>query len=218
MSRSNIKKYHFSIKKFHDGLQGVKGQILLGAFQNIVDVGIAATTIRRIASKAGINPGIIHYYFENKEDLLSQVLMTAYQGLISNIKALSVSDLSPIEKMEALFVLGNSLFEDRRDEWIVITSFWAYSMSGHSDMLSLHRKLNRRFRAELIKLLRKLTAESASRISKDIAPFLTGAIEGLALQYVLDPKGFDPKGALDLLRGVIVKAIRKTYNTNRVHE
>ena len=42
MSRSNIKKYHFTIQKFHDGLQGVKGQIFLGAFQNIVEVGIAA--------------------------------------------------------------------------------------------------------------------------------------------------------------------------------
>ena len=206
MSRAIDQKLHSHVRRFPDHLDGKEGQILLGTFQSIVEIGIAATTIRGIAAKAGVNPGIIHYYFKSKTDLLSRVLEICYQNATNNIEALFATDLSPSEKIESLFDLGLSLFKYRRDEWIVLASFWAHSMSGDSDMLRLHQKLNRRFQATMIKFLKKTTGESGSGVSKDIALLMIGVMEGLALQYVLDPKGFNPEGPIYFLKGLVLKA------------
>jgi len=205
MSKANVQNSDFSIKLFQDNLQGKEGQILLGAFKSIVEIGIAATTIRGIATKAGVNPGIIHYYFKSKEELLSRVLELCYQNATNNIEDLFASDLSPVKKIESLIDLGLTIFKHRRDEWVVMTSFWAYSMSGHGDMLKLHQKLNRRFRAVMIKLLKKTIDKSEPIIIKDIALLLIGTMEGLSLQYVLDPRGFEPEGVVNLLKKFILK-------------
>ncbi len=206
MTRPNVQKFNSPIKRFQDNLEGKEGQILLGAFQSIVEMGTASTTIRRIAAKAGVNPGIIHYYYRSKEDLVRRVLEICYQTSIDNIEAIFASELSPIEKIMALFDLGLSNLEYRRDEWIVITSFWAYSMSGHSDMLRLHQKLNRRFHAAMINLLKKSAGELRAETSKDIALLAIATLEGLALQYVLDPKDFEPEKTIRFLKELFLKA------------
>lgn len=211
MSKTNVQTFSFSIKRFQDHLQGKEGQILLGAFKSIVEIGIAATTIRGIAKRAAVNPGIIHYYFKSKEELLSRVLELCYQNAINNIEALFDAELSPVKKIESLIDLGLSILKRRRDEWIVMTSFWAYCMAGHGDMLKVHQKLNRRFQAVMIKLLKKTMDKSGSKIIKDTALLLISAMEGLSLQYVLDPQGFDPEGVVNLLRKLILTDLLPAY-------
>jgi TetR/AcrR family transcriptional repressor of bet genes len=207
MSRANDQNFHLPIRGFQDHLEGKEGQILLGAFQSISEIGIGATTIRAIAAKAGVNPGIIHYYFKSKDHLLRRLLEICYQNVIANIEALSTTDLSPIEKIESLFELGISLFGPRKDEWIVLASFWAHSMTADRDMLRLHRKLNRRLQAALINIIAEATADFGSGMSKNIALLMLGAVRGLAFHYVLDPKQFDPERPVYLLQEMIREAL-----------
>lgn len=207
MSSTNVQNYPVPIKRFQDHLSGKKGQILLGTFQSIVEKGIAKTTIRYIASKAGVNPGNIHYYFEGKTDLLNQVLEICYHNAITNMESIFNSSLSPSEKINCLFDLGLSLFKYRIDEWIVLASFWAHSMSGDHQTLKLHQKLNRRFQAAMIKILNKIINNSGSETSKDIAILMIGTMQGLAFQYVLDPRQFDPESAVSLLKKLIAQKL-----------
>ena len=54
--------------------QDLKKQILNSAEELFADNGYAATSIRSIAGKSGVNPALVHYYFGNKKLLLQNVL------------------------------------------------------------------------------------------------------------------------------------------------
>jgi AcrR family transcriptional regulator len=193
---------YYKVKRFPDYLEGKEGQILLGAFKTILEKGVSATTIRTIAIKANLNPGIIHYYFRSKDDLLSRLLEILYECATDYMKTLFAANLSATEKIDALLERGISICRDRKDEWIVITSFWAHSMAGNNYMVTHHRKLNRRFLASVTKILEEPLSHFRFRFgnSKDIGLLMTSLMEGLAHQYVLDPQGVNPEGLINLLR------------------
>lgn len=52
----------------------LKKQIIDTAEELFADNGYAATSIRSIADKSGVNPALVHYYFGNKKRLLQNVL------------------------------------------------------------------------------------------------------------------------------------------------
>jgi len=67
----------------------LKKQILDTAEERFADNGYAATSIRSIAEKTGVNPALVHYYFGNKKRLLQNVLERALEPMglaIANMK------------------------------------------------------------------------------------------------------------------------------------
>jgi AcrR family transcriptional regulator len=202
MSKTHDQQTLFKLGRFQDRLTGKKGQILMGAFKSIAELGMSSTTVRTIATKAGLNSGIVHYYFDNKTELLSRLLEVLFKNLISNIKAIYVSDLSPEQKIDALLEHGFSLFKDRQDEWVVFTSFWIDSIGKNSKMGHLHRTMWRRFRIAMTKILEETTGGSNAR-AEDIAFLIIGAMEGMVFQYIVDPGRIDPERSLCLLKELI---------------
>ena len=64
----------------------------------LVDVGYAAITTRRLAERAGVNHGLVHYYFGSMEDLLLRVVERFTDQLIERQKAMYAADVPFIEK------------------------------------------------------------------------------------------------------------------------
>lgn len=58
----------------------------------LVDVGYAGITTRRLAEEAGVNHGLVHYYFGSNENLLVQMLERFTARLIERQEALYASD------------------------------------------------------------------------------------------------------------------------------
>ena len=206
MSNTKNQQIQFQPSRFQDQLSGTEGQILLGAFKSIAEIGISSTTVRTIAKKAGLSSGIVHYYFEDKTELLSRLLGVLYNSLISNVGAIHVADLSPQEKIDALLKRGLSLFTDRQDEWVVLSSFWIQSIGKDSKLGVLHRKMNHRFRVAIAKILEKMMGGFAGR-ARDIAFLMIGAIEGMVFQYALDPSHTDPEKSVHLLKELVYKTV-----------
>lgn len=76
--------------------QDLKTQILGTAEELFADNGYAATSIRRIADKAGVNPALVHYYFGNKKALLQEVMERALEPLGQAIAAMKTgTETSP---------------------------------------------------------------------------------------------------------------------------
>ena len=67
------------------GHQDLKTQILDTAEEFFSDFGYAATSIRRIAEKADVNPALVHYYFGNKKSLLQSVLERVLKPMMKAI-------------------------------------------------------------------------------------------------------------------------------------
>jgi AcrR family transcriptional regulator len=74
-------------------------EALLDAAERVlVDVGHAGVTTRRLAEEAGINHGLVHYYFGSVENLLVRALERFTERMIERQRELYASDLPFVEK------------------------------------------------------------------------------------------------------------------------
>jgi AcrR family transcriptional regulator len=64
----------------------------------LVEVGYAGITTRRLAEEAGVNHGLVHYYFGSNEQLLVQMLERFTARLIERQEALYALDAPFVEK------------------------------------------------------------------------------------------------------------------------
>lgn len=69
-------------------------EALLDAAERLLaDVGYAGVTTRRLAEEAGLNHGLVHYYFGSNENLLVHALERFTQRLIARQRELYAADL-----------------------------------------------------------------------------------------------------------------------------
>ena len=72
--------------------------LLDAAERLLVDVGHAGITTRRLAEEAGVNHGLVHYYFGSNENLLARALERFTERMIERQRAMYASDEPFIEK------------------------------------------------------------------------------------------------------------------------
>ena len=68
-----------------------KERIVAAAYRALVKRGYHATAMKDIAAEAGVAPGLAHYYFETKEDLLVAAIEHACGPLMAAWEAAGVS-------------------------------------------------------------------------------------------------------------------------------
>ena len=74
-------------------------EALLDAAERLLaEVGHAGITTRRVAEEAGVNHGLVHYYFGSVENLLVRALERFTERLIARQRELYASDLPFVEK------------------------------------------------------------------------------------------------------------------------
>jgi AcrR family transcriptional regulator len=72
--------------------------LLDAAERLLVEQGYGAITTRKLAEKAGVNPGLVHYYFGSMEELMVQVLERFTARLIERQRAMYSSNRPFLEK------------------------------------------------------------------------------------------------------------------------
>ncbi|MEX0817511.1 MAG: TetR/AcrR family transcriptional regulator [Gaiellales bacterium] len=72
--------------------------LLDAAERLLVEIGYPGITTRRLAEEAGVNHGLVHYYFGSMENLLVRVLERFTDRLTERQRALYAADIPFIEK------------------------------------------------------------------------------------------------------------------------
>ncbi len=72
--------------------------LLDGAERLLVEQGHAGITTRRLAEAAGVNHGLVHYYFGSNENLLARALERFTERLIERQRVLYAADVPFLEK------------------------------------------------------------------------------------------------------------------------
>lgn len=72
--------------------------LLDAAERLLVEVGYAGITTRGLAEEAGVNHGLVHYYFSSNENLLARALERFTERMIERQRELYASDLPFVEK------------------------------------------------------------------------------------------------------------------------
>jgi AcrR family transcriptional regulator len=78
--------------------EAAEDNLLDAAERLLVDVGYAGITTRRLAAEAGVNHGLVHYYFGSVENLLVRVLERFTERLITRQRDLYSADIPFIDK------------------------------------------------------------------------------------------------------------------------
>jgi AcrR family transcriptional regulator len=74
-------------------------QALLDAAERLlVEAGAGAITTRRVAEEAGVNHGLVHYYFGSVEQLLVRVLERFTERLVERQRQMYAADVPFVEK------------------------------------------------------------------------------------------------------------------------
>lgn len=85
--------------------------------------GYEATTVRDIATAAGVGPGAIYRVINSKRDLLLSI-MGSYQASVSAAyDTVMESDSTPVEKIDALTWVNLNVIETFRDEFQIQSSY-----------------------------------------------------------------------------------------------
>ena len=81
-----------------------KDNILNATYKCIYELGVSGISMRSIAKEAGVNQPMLHYYFKNRENLLTESLRALFDRFTADItKGYKASD-PPEKKLDALQV------------------------------------------------------------------------------------------------------------------
>jgi len=170
--------------------------IIQAAMRSIAKYGYAGTTIGRICAEAQVSRGLINHHFGTKEELIRQ----SYKALCDEW-AFQTRDMllethrDPEEKLRAMIRVSFGPTVFKQDHLGIWVGFW--SVIGKSPSL---KKLNRQLYIQDRETYQKTFDEIAVKRGKTIdsrraAISLGEMMDGLWLEWSLDPKGFTPEEA-----------------------
>jgi AcrR family transcriptional regulator len=96
------------------GVEDRRDQIIDAAMRVFAQKGFTRATNKDIAREAGITPGLIYYYFENKKDLLKAIIETRSPALLLTTLPLQVFELPPEVFLRMLISRALSIIEGKQ--------------------------------------------------------------------------------------------------------
>ena len=182
--------------------RGRREQIQWAALRVFAREGYQNTVVEDVAAEAGVSKGTIYTYFDRKEELLGAVAQGFMDELTEREEAILESDRPPLEKIRAMLREFVDLVSSREGFATVMLDIWGTGMRDPDRFGIDFATLYAEYRALLRTLLREAQARGTvpADLSSVAPTVLIGAIEGVLLQWLLDPDAVDfPEGADDVI-------------------
>jgi TetR/AcrR family transcriptional repressor of bet genes len=156
-------------------------QLITAAIQSIHEYGLADATVARIAHKAGVSTGIVHHYFDGKNDLLFATM----RWLLEELRSEAVGRLKEAHgSKERIYAVVDASFDEKQFSTDVMAAWLAlYGSAQTSD--PLHRILHiytNRLQSNLRHGLKQLMDEEDANLAAESTAAL---IDGLWLKAAL---------------------------------
>ena len=184
--------------------QQTRERIIAAAYKVLAAKGYNATTLREISREAQAAPGLVHYYFGGKDQLLVEALQAAGRHFHQRMQHL----VQHVPGDQALDAVLTQLYERVGQEPEVYRlRYESFSLGLHNPVVApgVRERLAQR-REEIGEVMAKVLenpqrTEGAQPSSLDptaLAALLLSLFDGLALQKILDPT-FDLDASYHLL-------------------
>ena len=164
-------------------------QLLEATFEIMKREGLQNATIEKIAKKIGVSKGLVHHYFNNKQELIESTMRYAHASRrIDAARRLGHSSTPSDRLWATLSVILDPAYLEQGfcRVWI---SFSAEA-SRDPQLARLERVIHRRERSNLLHPLRQMAPEAEA---KDAALGVKALIEGFRLRAALWSKDFDTR-------------------------
>jgi TetR/AcrR family fatty acid metabolism transcriptional regulator len=167
-------------------------QIIDTAIRIIARDGLNQASLANIAQEAGISKGVISYYFNSKDDLIDQIVISIMEEMKDYIRE-RVERLDPAPEKLRRYV--SSFFEfaqSNSEKYSAFIELW--TTISTKDMVNPFGSLSyEQCRAYIGKILNdgKKSGEFGSVDIKLTATVLQGLVDGVIIQWLLDPELVD---------------------------
>lgn len=184
-----------------------KERIIEAAYQALVKRGYHETSMKDIAAEAGVAPGLAHYYFETKEDLLVAAIehacapaITAWEQAGVNLSGPLPEDADPMAFAQTGFELAKQELKSYRG--LFLLTFDMFGVGIHNPKIAAAVRAfideRRAFIARITKGVIAGMTQPPVASADAIAAAIWGSLHGIYLQQVMDPQ-FDADAAIDAL-------------------
>ena len=160
----------------------------------IADHGLEATTMRRIADRAGCTTGLVTHYYTSKHEILVAALRHVHRAAGARMLDALAASSGP-EALHSVIEQSLPLDERRLREWKVWLAFWGKASTSKS----LRAEQRARY-SEWTELLHQLFA--ASDISAPVDG-IVALIDGIGTRATVDPASLPPARQLELIHGYL---------------
>lgn len=181
-----------------------RSQIVKALYQCISKHGLQKSTIKKIAEEAGVQSGILHHYFKDRDEIIEEMV----DAFVADISDRYMAEISHFKDPQTRFSKAvDFLFSPyaMSDEY---TAFfydcWAEGRRNKKVRKSF-TKYYQRFRAGMIKLLTE-TGKSAGLTAartKALATMIVAIQDGVSLQWDMDPTNVNLKSMSRIAKQMI---------------
>ena len=191
---------------------------LTAATYNVVSKkGYYNFTIKDIAQEAGMSTGLIHYYFKNKQDLLLNLLREINRNIRVSLQKDLEKSTNPVDRLNAFIERACNLVIQEKNYFYVLLDFWT-QLNHNERMRSAIQKLYTSYRDVCSEILHEGIAQGAFN-NIDVqytATMIVAMVQGLIIQYVIDPEAFDYAHYADKIKHQIIETILKKEVNNGI--
>ena len=92
-----------------------RNNILRAALKIFGEKGYNYATLSQIAAEAGVSRGLIHFYFENKLDLIVSLMLFFLEKLNSTHQQVLTKENDPVKKLRLYFAVFNDIILNDAD-------------------------------------------------------------------------------------------------------
>jgi TetR/AcrR family transcriptional regulator, transcriptional repressor of bet genes len=171
--------------------------LIQATMRSIAKYGYAGTTIGKICAEAQVSRGLINHHFDTKEELIRQAYKELCEEWVFQTRDMLLDTYrEPEDKLRAMIRVsfGPTLF---KQEYLGIwVGFWS-AIGKSATLKKLNRELYRQDRETYQRIFDEVAVKRGKSVDSRLAAIsLIALMDGLWLQWCLDPKGFTAEEAV----------------------
>lgn len=189
-----------------EGEERRREALVAAALELVAEGGVAGATVRAIAERAGVTPGLIRHYFDSKEELIRAAYAAVMERMTeeSEIAAERPGD-DPLIRLAA-FVAASLRPPVMDSERVGLWAGFLHQVRRDPAMREVHRATYLGYRDRLQALILALPGQGDRERARELAIACNGVIDGLWLEGGALPDAFRP-GELERIGLAAVGAI-----------
>lgn len=190
---------------------GRRGQIIRAAATVLGRVGYSDSSVKQIAHEAGVAPGLVHYYFTSKEELLVAVVHDLEREMVADWQSAVAGIEDPLGRIVAAVDHTAVRCSEHPEFFRLLFDLYVLGLNNpaiRERCVELWTHFVDDIEAEVRQVLGRLPGE-ATVPPRDLAEAIAGAIDGVALAGLL--RESDPIDAYEALKSMLLSLVVTAY-------
>jgi len=197
-------------------MEGIrKLQVIKATEKCILEKGFSNMSIKSIASAANLSTGVIYYYFQNKEDLLLQVLKESFRQSHEQVMRVVQPIRDPMSKLSRHIDHINAVPRDNPNFYTLFLSFLGEA-KHNSDI----RRIISHFFRNLRTYIESYLVRPENRQFNDVIPdnkidllpvMIIGLGLGIGIQWIVDEEAFDLNRATERFKQLFFAYLERPF-------